>query len=75
MWRVVETAWQSGQISSRKCMQRQVELLRMSPEELDAAIRHVRIDPGFSGFSQVLQAHRCERENRHPMASTASSAR
>jgi len=50
VWRVVETAWQSGQISSRECMRRQVELLRVSPEELDAAIRHVRIDPGFPAF-------------------------
>ena len=50
MWRVVETAWQTGQISSRECMQRQVKLLRMLPEELDEAIRHVRIDPGFPAF-------------------------
>jgi 2,3-diketo-5-methylthio-1-phosphopentane phosphatase len=50
LWRVLETAWQSGQLSSRECMQRQVELLRMSPEALDAAIRHVRIDAGFPAF-------------------------
>jgi 2,3-diketo-5-methylthio-1-phosphopentane phosphatase len=50
LWRVVETAWQAGQISSRECMQRQVKLLRMLPEELDEAIRHIRIDPGFPAF-------------------------
>jgi len=50
LWRVVETAWQSGQISSRECMQRQVELLRMLPEALDEAIRQVRLDAGFPGF-------------------------
>jgi 2-hydroxy-3-keto-5-methylthiopentenyl-1-phosphate phosphatase len=50
LWRVVETAWQSGQISSRECMQRQVELLRVTPEQLDAQIRNVRIDPGFPTF-------------------------
>jgi 2-hydroxy-3-keto-5-methylthiopentenyl-1-phosphate phosphatase len=50
LWRVVETAWQTGQISSRECMQRQVELVRASPEELDEQIRSVRIDPGFAPF-------------------------
>jgi 2,3-diketo-5-methylthio-1-phosphopentane phosphatase len=50
LWRVFETAWQSGQISSRECMQRQVELLRVTPEELDEEIRGVRIDPGFPVF-------------------------
>lgn len=50
LWRVVETAWQSGQISSRQCMERQVELLRVTPEELDKAIGNVRIDPGFPAF-------------------------
>lgn len=49
-WREVEEAWQSGRISSRECMQRQVELLRARPEEIDAAIADVRIDPGFSEF-------------------------
>src|SRR2546429_5675717 len=51
LWRVVETAWQSGQISSRECMQRQVELLRVTPEGLDEQIRGVRIDAGFAPFS------------------------
>jgi 2,3-diketo-5-methylthio-1-phosphopentane phosphatase len=49
-WREVEEAWQSGRISSRECMQRQVELLRATPEEIDAAIADVRIDPGFPEF-------------------------
>src|SRR5215468_11093611 len=38
LWRVIEEQWQSGLISSRQCMQRQVDLLRVSPEALDAAI-------------------------------------
>ena len=31
-------------------MKRQVELLRVTPEELDEQIRAVRIDPGFATF-------------------------
>lgn len=50
IWRVVETAWQTGQISSRECMQRQVELLRATPEEIDQQIRTIRIDPHFAPF-------------------------
>jgi len=49
-WREVEEAWQSGRISSRECMQRQVELLRATPKEIDDAIAEVRIDPGFPEF-------------------------
>jgi len=50
LWRVVESAWQTGEISSRECMQKQVDLLRVSPQELDEEIRRVRIDPGFASF-------------------------
>lgn len=49
-WREVEGAWQAGQISSRECMGRQVELLRAMPAELDEEIRKVRIDPAFHTF-------------------------
>ena len=55
LWRVVETAWQSGEISSRECMQRQVALLRATPEELDQQIRGVRIDPGFPPFLEFCR--------------------
>ena len=34
-WRVLEDDWQSGRMSSRECMQRQVDLLRVSPGVLD----------------------------------------
>jgi 2-hydroxy-3-keto-5-methylthiopentenyl-1-phosphate phosphatase len=49
-WLVTEQLWQSGQISSRECMKRQAELLRVTPEDLDEVIRGVRIDPGFAPF-------------------------
>jgi 2,3-diketo-5-methylthio-1-phosphopentane phosphatase len=49
-WRDVEEAWQGGRISSRECMQRQVELLRATPEAIDAAIRQTRVDPAFPTF-------------------------
>src|SRR3974390_55319 len=59
-WRIIEEAWQGGRISSRECMRRQVELLRVSPEALDAQIQGIRIDPGFDGFLQFCRSHGAE---------------
>jgi len=59
-WRVIEKAWQEGRISSRECMRRQVELLRVSPKALDEQIQHVRIDPGFDPFLQFCRRHSAE---------------
>jgi 2-hydroxy-3-keto-5-methylthiopentenyl-1-phosphate phosphatase len=49
-WLDIEAAWQAGRISSRECMERHTELLRVTPEDLDAAIRCMRIDPSFHAF-------------------------
>ena len=49
-WRVLEDEWQSGRLSSRECMQRQVDLLRVSPRVLDEEINAIRIDQGFHAF-------------------------
>jgi len=49
-WRVLEEEWQSGRISSRECMQQQVDLLRVSPRVLDEEINAIRIDQGFHAF-------------------------
>jgi 2-hydroxy-3-keto-5-methylthiopentenyl-1-phosphate phosphatase len=49
-WLDFEAEWQAGRLTSRECMQRQAALLRATPDELDAAIREVRVDPAFHGF-------------------------
>src|SRR5262245_50386227 len=49
-WRVLEDDWQSGRISSRECMQQQVDLLRVSPRVLDEEINTIHIDQGFHAF-------------------------
>lgn len=56
-WRDIEAAWQSGTISSRECMARQVALLRATPEALDRKIRSVRIDPTFAPFLAFCGRH------------------
>jgi len=60
LWRVIEEQWQSGLISSRQCMQRQVDLLRVSPEALDAAIGTIRIDPTFPTFLNFCHGYGAE---------------
>lgn len=57
-WRAVEDEWASGRIGSRECMARQVELLRVTPDELEAAIDTLEIDPGFERFLQVCRTQR-----------------
>jgi 2,3-diketo-5-methylthio-1-phosphopentane phosphatase len=49
-WRDLEAEWQAGRLTSRTCMQRQAALLRATPDQLDAAIQAVRIDPGLPAF-------------------------
>ena len=60
LWRVLEEAWQSGRISSRECMQRQVEMLRVSPEALDEEIGNIRIDVSFRAFLQFCRSRGAE---------------
>ena len=57
-WRSVEEAWAAGRIGSRECMARQVELLRVTPAELEAAVDTLQIDPGFEAFLDTCRAHR-----------------
>jgi 2,3-diketo-5-methylthio-1-phosphopentane phosphatase len=60
LWRVLEEAWQSGRISSRECMQRQVEMLRVSPEALDEEIGNIRIDISFHAFLKFCRSRGAE---------------
>jgi len=57
-WRQVESEWLSGKIGSRECMARQIDLVRASPEALDALVREVPLDPHFGDFVAL-----CRRED------------
>ena len=46
-WQKVEAEWLAGHIGSRECMKRQVELMRATPEELDALCEEIPLDPHF----------------------------
>lgn len=54
-WQVIEDEWQQGRSSSWETMQRQVALIRATPEALDAFVDTVRIDPGFPEFVRLCK--------------------
>lgn len=47
-WRNVESEWIAGRIGSHECMPRQIDLVRASPEDIDAFAHDIEIDPGVS---------------------------
>ena len=49
-WQKVEAEWLAGHIGSRECMKRQVELIRATPEQLDALCDEIPLDPQFGDF-------------------------
>lgn len=49
-WLDVEQEWLAGRIGSRECLAQQAALIRATPEELDAALADVSIDPDFVPF-------------------------
>jgi 2-hydroxy-3-keto-5-methylthiopentenyl-1-phosphate phosphatase len=55
-WREVEAEWVEGRIGSRECLARQVALLRVSPDEIDAALDTVKTDLSFPPFVQEAHA-------------------
>lgn len=49
-WVQIEEEWKRGAIGSRECMQRQVELIDATREEIEAHLDTIEIDPGFPAF-------------------------
>ena len=46
-WVEIEQEWEQGKIGSKICMQRQIELLDMSKNELYQCLDHIEIDTDF----------------------------
>ena len=47
-WREWEVAWQEGRITTRECLHRQMDNLRVSPAELLRFVSTVAVDPAFA---------------------------
>jgi 2,3-diketo-5-methylthio-1-phosphopentane phosphatase len=56
-WRTVEADWVAGRIGSRECLARQIDLIRATPEALDAFAQRSAIDPHFAAFAALCAAH------------------
>jgi len=56
-WQKVEAEWLAGRIGSRECMRRQVELIRATPEELDALCDDIPLDPQFPDLVALCRDH------------------
>jgi len=56
-WKAVEADWVAGRIGSRECLARQIDLVRASPEALDAFLQGAAIDPHFPEFVALCRKH------------------
>lgn len=54
-WLDVEAEWTAGRIGSRECLARQAVLLRASPEQIDAVLAEMVIDPDFIAFVTMAE--------------------
>jgi 2,3-diketo-5-methylthio-1-phosphopentane phosphatase len=52
-WQAVEADWVAGRIGSRECLARQIDLIRATPEALDAFAGSSAIDPHFDEFAAL----------------------
>jgi 2,3-diketo-5-methylthio-1-phosphopentane phosphatase len=55
-WQDIEDEWKAGRIGSRECLVRQIDLVRATPDELDAFVSGIGIDPSFPAFVSLCQA-------------------
>ena len=54
-WQDIEDEWLAGRIGSRECMSRQIDLVRATPDDLDAFIAGIEIDWHFKSFVRQCQ--------------------
>jgi 2,3-diketo-5-methylthio-1-phosphopentane phosphatase len=59
-WKLVERSWQAGRLSSRECLRRQVDLLRVTRAQINAILPEITLDPAFPAFVAAAQAAGCD---------------
>jgi len=55
-WLQIEEAWLSGRIGSRDCLTAQMALVTATPQEVDALLREIEVDPGFTTLLEACTA-------------------
>lgn len=56
-WQEIEAEWQSGRITSAEAMDRQIRLIRATPEQISDFISGIGVDPGFPEFVELCRSH------------------
>jgi 2-hydroxy-3-keto-5-methylthiopentenyl-1-phosphate phosphatase len=56
-WLDLEADFKAGSMTSRECMARQIDLIRATPEQYDALVSGMAIDPHFKGFAALCERH------------------
>jgi len=56
-WRSIEADWVAGTIGSRECLARQIDLVRATPDAVDALASKAEFDSGFPAFVRYCQNH------------------
>lgn len=54
-WLELEAEFKAGRMTSRECMSRQIGLLRATPEDYDALVGSMTIDPHFPEFAALCE--------------------
>ena len=54
-WLDLEAEFKAGRMTSRECMARQIGLIRATPEEYDALVGSMTIDPHFKHFAEICE--------------------
>lgn len=54
-WLQLEAEFKAGRMTSRECMARQIGLIRATPDEYDALVGSMSIDPHFAAFAALCE--------------------
>jgi 2,3-diketo-5-methylthio-1-phosphopentane phosphatase len=54
-WRVIQDEWQEGKLSAREVLQEQMPLITVEPEELNAFLDSIEVDPFFPEFARFCR--------------------
>lgn len=56
-WKLIEQQWQAGLIGSRQCLEEQLDLIRISQQELNSLLNRIELDTGFSSLLSLLEKY------------------
>jgi 2-hydroxy-3-keto-5-methylthiopentenyl-1-phosphate phosphatase len=56
-WMTLEEAWRKGQISSRECLTKQLQTVKVTPDQLDDYLRGISLDKGWPDLRFFLETH------------------